>query len=104
MPGKTKTPTTYTKDIAAYVAATLNISKTDSTLYTNTVIEGIVQSLIDGNNVNLSALGTLKVKETPAVVNKKCRNPFNGEEIIVNKPATKKLKFSPGAAVKKRIN
>ena len=55
---KNKVVTIYTGDIAEQVGKILQLTKSDAKLYTETVINTIVEELIAGHKVNLQALPT----------------------------------------------
>ena len=98
MSPKSSIITAYTKDIAESVSKTLQITKVDATLYTDAVINAVVEELLVGNKVNLHALGIFTVKQMPE---RNCRNPKTGEGMV--KPPYKKLTFKPGKAMKTRL-
>ena len=96
---KSTTPTTYTRDVSEHVAKTLQVSKKDALLYTETVINTIVEELIAGHKVNLNALGIFQVKETKE---RKVRNPKTNELFV--KPPYRKLTMKATKVMKTRLN
>ena len=63
------------------------------------VIEGITNSLQQGEKVTLQGFGTFEVKSSQARAG---RNPQNGEPIQI--PAKKRVSFKCSPALKKELN
>jgi len=66
------------------------------------VFGSLKQDIKKTGKVTVSEFGTFKIKRTKAKKKRKGRNPFTGEEIwLKGKPAGKKVKFTPGKALKR---
>jgi nucleoid DNA-binding protein len=86
------------KELVDFVSGVTNISKKDSEMVVNAVIEGVRTGLLDDGEVYLVGFGTFKVKDKPA---HKARNPKTGE--IVDVPEKRVLKFRPARDLKENI-
>lgn len=67
--------------------------------FLNTFIEILVQTLKNGDKLQLSNFGTFEIVDTAP---RKGRNPQTKEEIII--PASKAAKFKPGKTLKDAVN
>ncbi len=81
------------------VAGEADISKSAAGRALDAALEGIAQSLTDGEPVTLIGFGTFLVRERPARTG---RNPRTGEQMEI--AATKAAAFKPGKALKDRLN
>lgn len=86
-------------ELIAAVAEKTNLSKKDSELALNAVIETISEELTKGEKVVLVGFGTFEVRERAARIG---RNPATGEEMPI--PASKAPAFKPGKSLKDQVN
>lgn len=86
------------KDLVSYVANVANISKKDSAMVVDAVVEGVRTGLVDDGEVNLVGFGSFKVKDKPAHA---ARNPLTGEKVDV--PEKRVLKFKASRDLKESI-
>lgn len=82
-------------DLINSVAEKSELSKKDATKSVDAVLETIMDSLKDGEKVQLIGFGTFEVRDRAA---RKGRNPQTGEEIQI--PASKVPAFKAGKALK----
>ncbi len=82
-----------------HIAQTVDISKTKADAALNAIIEGISETLSNGDEVALIGFGTFKVNERAARTG---RNPRTGEEIQI--AAAKVPAFKAGKALKDAVN
>lgn len=82
-------------DLINTVAEKSDLSKKDATKAVDAVFESIMDSLKDGDKVQLIGFGNFEVRERAA---RKGRNPQTGAEIEI--PASKVPAFKPGKALK----
>jgi len=87
------------EELVALVSEKGNISKKVAGEAVNAVFEGIASVLEKGDSISLIGFGSFKVVERAA---REGRNPSTGEKIQI--PASKGVKFTPGAALKERVN
>lgn len=85
-------------DLINAVAEKSELSKKDATKAVDTVFETIMDSLKDGDKVQLIGFGNFEVRERAA---RKGRNPQTGAEIEI--PASKVPAFKPGKALKDSV-
>jgi len=76
-----------------------DITKTDAKRIVDGLIEGISQSLEQGEEVRLVGFGTFKTKVRSE---RQGRNPQTGETITI--PAKTAPVFTPGKSLKARVN
>ncbi len=81
------------------IAEDTGLSKKDAGSALESVIENIAKTLKKGDTIQLVGFGTFSVKKRKA---RKGRNPRTGEEIKIK--ASKAPHFSPGKALKDRVN
>lgn len=81
------------------VAKKTELKKKDSEAVVNAVIESISEALASGEKVQLIGFGSFEVKTRAARTG---RNPQTNKPIKI--PAGKKLSFTAGAEIKKKIN
>ena len=86
-------------ELIAAVAAKTNMTKTDAEKAVNAVMESVKETLVAGDKVQLVGFGTFEVGKR---AERNCRNPKNGETMVV--PATKAPKFKAGKALKDAVN
>jgi len=85
-------------DIIDKVHATLGSTKADADRAVECVIDCIVGSLKNGEEVSVSGLGIFSTKARPA---REGRNPRTGESIHIN--ASRTAKFRPAKALKDAV-
>ncbi|WP_347860470.1 HU family DNA-binding protein [Salimicrobium sp. PL1-032A] len=85
-------------DLINAVSEQADLSKKDATQAVDSVFESIMDSLKDGEKVQLIGFGNFEVRERSA---RKGRNPQTGEEIEI--PASKVPAFKPGKALKDAV-
>ena len=88
-----------TTELAAKLAETHSVTKTQAKAIVDDVLKGIVDAAANGDEVSLPGFGKFKVKATPA---REGRNPSTGMAMTI--AASKKLAFSPAKAVKDALN
>ena len=86
------------KDLIAKVSEALETTKKDAEVTVNTVLDCIVDGLIENSEVKLAGLFNLSLVDQPE---RECRNPKTGEKIIA--PACKKIKFKVSSALKDKV-
>ncbi|WP_085990981.1 HU family DNA-binding protein [Oceanobacillus senegalensis] len=82
-------------DLINQVAEKSELSKKDATQAVGAVLDSIMESMKNGETVQLIGFGNFEVRERSA---RKGRNPQTGEEIDI--PASKVPAFKPGKALK----
>ncbi len=87
------------QDLAAAVADSTGLSKTDSNNAVDAIFDSITKSLKKGDDVRLAGFGTFKVSKRAARTG---RNPQTGASIEI--PASKQPKFSAGKGLKDAVN
>ncbi|AUJ26402.1 DNA-binding protein [Virgibacillus dokdonensis] len=85
-------------DLINAVAEKSDLSKKDATKAVDAVFESVMDSLKNGEKVQLIGFGNFEVRERSA---RKGRNPQTGEEIEI--PASKVPAFKPGKALKDSV-
>ena len=80
------------------VAETSGLTKKDSEVALNAILDTIQNAMKNGDKVQLVGFGSFEVKERAARIG---RNPSTGAEI--NIPASKAPTFKPGKALKDAI-
>lgn len=85
-------------DLINAVSEKTDLSKKDATQAVDSVFESIMDSLKDGDKVQLIGFGNFEVRERAA---RKGRNPQTGEEIEIS--ASKVPAFKPGKALKDAV-
>jgi nucleoid DNA-binding protein len=84
--------------LALFVSEKHAVSQKAAADMINTVLEGISSGLEKGEPTSLPGFGGFKVVERSA---REGRNPQTGEKLHI--PASKVVKFTPGKALKQRI-
>lgn len=77
----------------------VGLSKHESALILESVLDQIAKALIDGKTVKLSSFGTFSPREKSERIG---RNPKTGVEATIN--ARRVISFKPSKLMKKRIN
>lgn len=81
------------------VAKKTGLKKKDAEAAVVAVFDSIGEALVEGEKVQLVGFGTFEVKERAA---RSGRNPFTKEAMEI--PASKRLSFVAGKAMKARLN
>ncbi len=84
--------------IAENVASKIGTSKADAERAVETMIESIIDTLKEGNEVSIAGLGIFSVKDRAA---RTARNPRTGEPVQV--PAMRVPKFRAAKALKEAV-
>jgi nucleoid DNA-binding protein len=77
----------------------LELSKKDTQIAVNAILESITEELSEGNEVKLPNFGKFSVRRKEAYT---ARNPQNGEPVDV--PAKNVVKFKAAKALKDSVN
>lgn len=85
-------------ELIASVAEKSGLSKRDSEMAVNAVLECITESLKAGDKVSLVGFGVFDVKERAERV---CKNPRTGESVL--SPAVRVPAFKPGKSLKDSV-
>lgn len=86
------------KELIGKMSEDAGISKQNAEKAFNSLIEGITESLKNGEEVRIIGFGTFAVKERAA---REGRNPSTGEPLQI--PATKVPRFTPGKNLKEEV-
>ena len=86
-------------DFVKFVAENGNVAIKTAGDAINATFEGIASALEKGDSISLIGFGSFKVVDRAA---REGRNPRTGEKIQI--PASKGVKFTPGANLKERVN
>lgn len=86
-------------ELVGLVSESAAITKKSAGEAVSGVTEAITFALEKGDSVSLVGFGSFKVVERGA---REGRNPSTGEKIQI--PASKVVKFTPGAGLKNRVN
>jgi len=86
-------------DLIKVVSEQAEITKAQATDAVNAVLEGITQSLTNGDKVTLIGFGTFSINERAARTG---RNPSTGEAIQI--AAKKQVKFKAGKGLDDTVN
>ncbi|WP_372395315.1 HU family DNA-binding protein (plasmid) [Azospirillum sp. HJ39] len=81
-------------DLAAQLSAKTGITKADAARHIDVLTDLLVSNLLDGNDVRLHGLGTLKTEIKPE---HEARNPATGETFTA--PAKRVVKFKAQVGV-----
>jgi nucleoid DNA-binding protein len=85
-------------DLAKKVASSMEISGNDARDAVNAVLNAVVESLVDGNDVRVQGFGTLKVTKCNARLG---RNPSTGEAVPI--PEFNTVRFKVADALKEAL-
>ncbi|NBC07922.1 MAG: DNA-binding protein HU [Bacteroidetes bacterium] len=86
-------------DLINNIAESANLSKAQATDALNAVLDGITDSLKDGDKVTLIGFGTFSLSHRKA---RSGRNPQTGETIQI--AAKNVVKFKPGKEITEAVN
>ena len=86
-------------ELITFVSESADITKKSAGDAINAAIEGITSALEKGDSISLIGFGSFKVVKRAA---REGRNPSTGEKMQI--PASKGVKFTPGALLKERVN
>ena len=86
-------------DLIDEVAKKSDLSKKDSEVIVQAVLDSIVESLKNGGKVELRGFGSFRLRDRAS---RQGRNPKTGEKVFV--PAKKVPYFKPGKDLKELIN
>ena len=86
-------------ELITFVSKRVDITKKSAGDAINAALEGIASALEKGDSISLIGFGSFKVVDRAA---REGRNPRTGEKIQI--PASKGVKFTPGANLKERVN
>jgi DNA-binding protein HU-beta len=87
------------KQLMSKIATTLNQSKADAERTFDSILNLILDSLKNDEQVKIAGFGTYKVAKRKARIG---RNPRTGEQIQI--AASQKVKFLPAKALKEMFN
>ena len=86
-------------ELTTFVSESAEITKKSAGDAINAALEGITSALEKGDSISFPGFGNFKVVNRAA---REGRNPSTGEKIHI--PASKAVKFTPGANLKERVN
>ncbi|MFT4967957.1 MAG: DNA-binding protein HU-beta [Candidatus Deianiraeaceae bacterium] len=86
-------------DLIDSISSSASLTKAQSAVALNAVLETITNTLIKGDGITLVGFGTFSVKQREA---REGRNPRTGETIQI--AAKKTVSFSAGKALKDSVN
>lgn len=86
-------------DIAEFINKEFGLTKKDCGNIVNTLIEEIINGLIDNHIVKIHNFGTFKLKQKKARIG---RNPKTKEEVIIQPRNV--ISFTPSKKILKEIN
>lgn len=87
----------YTELIAA-TAAKVEVTKKDAKSVIDAFVSVITESLVNGDDVKITGIGTFKSKE---VAEREARNPQDGTSVVV--PAHRAVKFTATKSLKDMV-
>ena len=87
------------QDISEALFKNVGLSKHESALMLETVLDEICRALIDGKSVKLSSFGTFTPKQKRERIG---RNPKTGVTATIN--ARRVVSFKPSKLMKERVN
>jgi DNA-binding protein HU-beta len=87
------------EEFLALVSEQAGLSKKSAAGAVDTFIQGLMSALEKGDAISFPGFGSFKVVERAA---REGRNPATGDKIQI--PASKTVKFTPGAGLKERVN
>ena len=85
--------------LVAEVARTTQVTKKDAEVIVSTVLESIVDSLKDGDKIELRGFGSFRIRQRGSRIG---RNPKTGARVDV--PSKKIPYFKPGKQLKELLN
>lgn len=86
-------------ELITFVSESADITKKSAGDAIKAAIQGIISALEKGDSISLIGFGSFRVVERAA---REGRNPSTGEKMQI--PASKGVKFTPGANLKERVN
>ncbi len=86
-------------ELVEEVARTTQLTKKHAELIVNTVFESIVQSLREGEKIELRGFGSFRIRQRGARIG---RNPKTGDKVAV--PPKRIPYFKPGKDLKELLN
>lgn len=86
-------------ELAEKIATDHDLTKADARKLVDAVFAAIANSAAAGEEISLNGFGKFKVKDSPE---REGRNPATGAAMTIK--ASKKLGFTPGKAVKDKLN
>jgi integration host factor subunit beta len=86
-------------ELVEEVARNTEITKKHAEVIVNTVFESIVDSLKDGDKIELRGFGTFRIRQRGSRIG---RNPKTGDRVKV--PSKKVPYFKPGKQLKELLN
>lgn len=86
-------------DLANKLSETMEISKKDATQAITMLVDIIIDTLYEGEQVRIADFGTFEIRERAARTG---RNPKTGESIEI--PASKAVGFKAAKALKDAVN
>ncbi len=95
MAGKTRTRS----DLSEAIYSEVGLSKEESRVFLETVIEEVIDALGRGETVKISSFGSFSVRQKGE---RRGRNPKTGEEVPIT--ARKVVSFRPSHVLRKRVN
>ncbi|MFI4892159.1 MAG: HU family DNA-binding protein [Phycisphaerales bacterium JB060] len=82
-----------------HVAASLGVTRSDATVYLDTVLDGITKGLIEDGRVKLTGFGAFTRRHRSA---RNGTNPLSGEPIVI--PASETCRFKASPALREHLN
>lgn len=86
-------------ELVRVVAEKADLTQAVATDAVNAMVDAIVESLVEGNEVAILGFGSFKVTDRPA---RTARNPQTGEMVEV--PESKAVSFKVSKALKEKLN
>jgi DNA-binding protein HU-beta len=86
-------------DLVNEVASSIDMTKSDASIVVSTMVDSMIDGLLESGKLALSGLGTFSVVTRNARV---ARNPQTGEPVDV--PAKKVVKFKMSSKLKEALN
>lgn len=76
-----------------------NLTKTDTELAVNTILDAMADALVAGHRIEVRGFGSFSVTRRPPRIG---RNPRNGESVAI--PETRVVHFKPGKALRASVD
>ncbi len=86
-------------DLSEAIYKEMGLSRTESSLLVESILDHIVAALVKGEMVKLSGFGTFSVRDKPPRMG---RNPKTGREVPIT--SRRILTFKPSNVLKERVN
>jgi DNA-binding protein HU-beta len=87
------------EELVAGVSELAGLTKKSAAGAVDALIQVVMSALGKGDAISFPGFGSFKVVERPS---REGRNPKTGEKMQI--PASKTVKFTPGASLKERVN